>query len=310
MWTPQNSSLEALPPSVNWHFWPWCNYACTFCFAHFDDLPKQDRLSKEQALKMPQMLADAGATKITFVGGEPTLCPYLGELLEAAKIAGLTTCIVSNGTGLSEEFLETWHHCIDWIGLSIDASNDVLHAQIGRGLKRDLREQRSSHLADSLIVWNRCVRYGIRMKLNTVINAMNLEDDMSELVLELQPERWKIFQVLPVEGQNDGLVDPLLIDESEFDTWVERHRHVVEKGIDFVPESNDLMRASYAMMDALGRFYTNVNGGHEYTNPVMDIGVLEAWSENCFLEERFLTRGGIYNWATTSKMERLDEVIQ
>ena len=251
---------------------------------------------------MPQMLADAGATKITFVGGEPTLCPYLGELLEAAKIAGLTTCIVSNGTGLSEEFLETWHHGIDWIGLSIDASNDVLHAQIGRGLKRDLREQRSSHLADSLIVWNRCVRYGIRMKLNTVVNAMNLEDDMSELVLELQPERWKIFQVLPVEGQNDGLVDPLLIEESEFDTWVERHRHVMDKGIDFVPESNDLMRASYAMMDALGRFYTNVNGGHEYTNPVMDIGVLEAWSENCFLEERFLKRGGIYNWAATSKM--------
>ena len=113
------------------------------------------------------MLSDAGATKITFVGGEPTLCPYLGELLEAAKHAGLTTCIVSNGTGLTEEFLHNWHHCIDWIGISIDASNDVLHAQIGRGLKRDLRQQRSSHLADSLVVWNRCVRYGIRMKLGT-----------------------------------------------------------------------------------------------------------------------------------------------
>jgi len=310
MWTPFNSPLEALPPSVNWHFWPWCNYACTFCFAHFDDIPKHDRLSKEQALKIPQMLADAGATKITFVGGEPTLCPYLGELLEAAKIAGLTTCIVSNGTGLSEKFLQTWHHCIDWIGVSIDASNDVLHAQIGRGLKRDLRQQRSSHLADSLIVWDRCVRYGIRMKLNTVVNAMNLEDDMSELVLKLQPERWKIFQVLPVDGQNDGVVDPLLIGESEFDTWVERHRHVMEAGIDFVPESNDLMRASYAMMDALGRFYTNVNGGHEYTNPVMDIGVLEAWSENCFLEERFHMRGGVYEWANAKKTEQKKEVIQ
>ena len=33
------------------------------------------------------------------------------------------------------------------------------------------------------------------------------------------------------------------------------------------------MRASYAMMDAIGRFYTNVNGGHEYTNSVMEIGV-------------------------------------
>ena len=258
---------------------------------------------------MPKMLADAGATKITFVGGEPTLCPYLGELLEAAKHAGLTTCIVSNGTGLTEEFLHNWHHCIDWIGISIDASNDVLHAQIGRGLKRDLRQQRSSHLADSLVVWNRCVRYGIRMKLNTVVNAMNVDDDMTELVLKLRPDRWKIFQVLPVDGQNDGLVDPLLISGAEFDAWITRHHEVVQAGIDFVPESNELMRGSYAMMDALGRFYTNINGEHEYTNSVMDVGVLEL-GENCFLEERFLRRGGIYDWIVDNKAKQIEEVVQ
>ena len=118
------------------------------------------------------------------------------------------------------------------------------------------------------------------MKLNTVVNAMNLDDDMSELVLKLRPDRWKIFQVLPVDGQNDGLVDPLLIDEVEFESWLKRHQHVfLEAGIDFVPESNDLMRASYAMMDAIGRFYTNVNGGHEYTNSVMEIGVTQAGVE-------------------------------
>jgi len=310
MWTPTQSPLEILPPSVNWHFWPHCNYACTFCFAHFDDINKTEKLAKEDALLVPKMLVDAGAKKLTFVGGEPTLCPYFGELLEAAKMAGLTTCIVSNGTGLTEEFLQSWHHCIDWIGLSIDASNDLLHAQIGRGLKRDLRQQRSAHLADSLVVWNRCVRFGIRMKLNTVVNAMNLDDDMSELVLKLRPDRWKIFQVLPVDGQNDGLVDPLLITEGEFNSWLERHRHVTQAGIDFIPENNDLMRASYAMMDALGRFYTNVNGGHEYTNSVMDIGVLEAWSENCFLEERFFNRGGLYDWANEKDSEQLEEVIQ
>ena len=148
------------------------------------------------------------------------------------------------------------------------------------------------------------------MKLNTVVNAMNLHDDMSELVLRLRPDRWKIFQVLPVEGQNDGLVDPLLINGAEFESWLERHQHVARAGIDFVPESNDLMRASYAMMDALGRFYTNINGGHEYTKSVMDVGVLEAWNENCFLEYRFFERGGLYEWATANKTGELEEVIQ
>ena len=82
------------------------------------------------------MLAAAGAEKITFVGGEPTMCPYLGDLLAASKDAGLTTCIVTNASGLTEDFLDQWSHLIDWIGLSIDASNDEIHADIGRGMRR------------------------------------------------------------------------------------------------------------------------------------------------------------------------------
>ena len=82
------------------------------------------------------MLATAGADKITFVGGEPTLCPYLGDLLAASKDVGLTTCIVTNASGLTEEFLDEWGHLIDWIGLSIDASNDEIHTVIGRSMRR------------------------------------------------------------------------------------------------------------------------------------------------------------------------------
>jgi radical S-adenosyl methionine domain-containing protein 2 len=285
-----------LPPAVNWHFWPWCNYGCTFCFATFPDIQHADRLKEEDAVRVPRLLAEEGAEKITFVGGEPTLCPFLGKLLMAAKDAGLTTCIVSNGTGISEEFLDEWNHLIDWVGLSIDASNDQIHCRIGRGLKRDLNTGHSRHLEQAKQVWENCRNHGIRMKLNTVVCKKNLYDNMTELVLELRPERWKIFEVLPVKGQNDGKVDDLLLDEGEFETWLNRHSWVAEEGVPFVPESNDLMRGSYAMMDALGRFYTNVNGGHEYGSSILEMGVKEAWEQNHFLEERFHERGGLYEW--------------
>ena len=285
-----------LPPAVNWHFWPWCNYGCTFCFATFPDIQHADRLKEEDAVRVPRLLAEEGAEKITFVGGEPTLCPFLGKLLMAAKDAGLTTCIVSNGTGISEEFLDEWNHLIDWVGLSIDASNDQIHSRIGRGLKRDLNVGHSHHLEQAKQVWENCRNRGIRMKLNTVVCKENLHDDMTGLVLELRPERWKVFEVLPVKGQNDGVVDGLLLGEGEFETWLNRHSWVAEKGVQFVPESNDLMRGSYAMMDALGRFYTNVNGGHEYGPSILEMGVKEAWEQNHFLEERFNERGGLYEW--------------
>jgi len=287
---------QRLPAAVNWHFWPWCNYGCKFCFATFEDIPRSDRLSKEEALTMPKLLAAAGAEKLTFVGGEPTLCPYLGELLNAAKGAGLVTCIVSNGSGLTEEFLDNYTHLIDWIGLSIDASNDELHAQIGRGLKKDLAIQRSNHLELSINVWERCQSRGIKMKLNTVVCSVNKNDEMGDLVLKLNPDRWKIFEVLPVKGQNDLHIDELILHPGEFDAWLNRHSYVTAHGISFVPESNNVMRGSYAMMDALGRFYSNINGGHIYSTPALDVGVENSWLENQFLEERFIARGGIYDW--------------
>lgn len=314
--TGQSSGYDGskkIPLAVNWHFWPWCNYGCKFCFARFEDIPRADRLPKEIAITVPEMLAEAGADKITFVGGEPTLCPYLEDLLIASKRAGLTTCIVSNATGLTEEFLDRCGHLIDWIGLSIDASNDELHVEIGRGLRSDLARASSHHLVEAKAAWERCSSRGIRMKLNTVVCRPNLDDDMTDLVLELRPERWKIFEVLPVKGQNDGDVEPLLLREGEFQTWVERHAHVAEHGIQFVPESNDLMRGSYAMMDALGRFYSNIDGGHSYGPSILDVGVLNAWEKNCFLEDRFHERGGVYEWNDGSMqlpMAILEEVIQ
>ena len=290
--------MAKLPPAINWHFWPWCNYGCKFCFARFEDIPRADRLPKEIALTVPEMLAEAGADKITFVGGEPTLCPYLGDLLAASKDVGLTTCIVSNASGLTENFLDKWGHLIDWVGLSIDASSDQIHAEIGRGMRGDLARSRSHHLELATDAWNRCRSRGIRMKLNTVVCKPNLDDDMMELVLKLRPERWKIFEVLPVEGQNDGDVDDLLLDEGEFQTWVDRHASIADEGIQFVPESNELMRGSYAMMDALGRFYSNSEGGHTYGPSILEIGVREAWEQNCFFEDRFHNRGGIYEWSS------------
>ena len=45
-----------------------------------------------------------------------------------------------------------------------------------------------------------------RVKINTVVTRTNLMEDLSDFIVEARPERWKLLQVLPVEGQNDRLV--------------------------------------------------------------------------------------------------------
>ena len=184
------------------------------------------------------------------------------------------------------------------MGISIDASDDRLHYIMGRGTKADLAEGRSRHLEAALSAWERCQKLGIRMKLNTVVCKANLDDNMTEIVLQLMPERWKAFQVLPIDGQNDGRVEDLLISEDEFLEWVERHKGVSNEGINFISEANELMTGSYVMIDSLGRFYSNIEGAHKYTRSILEIGIKEAWRENQFNEHHFIEREGIYDWRT------------
>ena len=83
---------------------------------------------------------------------------------------------------------------------------------------------------------------------------------------------------------------------------VERHRRQNHLGIKMICEENDVMRGSYAMMDALGRFYSNTSGGHSYGPSVFEVGVGEAWAQNDFIKERFVAREGEYDWSNTRRL--------
>ena len=111
-------------PSVNFHLWKPCNMKCKFCFATFQDvgqevLPK-GHLPREGCLSVVEALAGAGFDKINFAGGEPTLCPWLPDLIRRAKELALTTSIVTNGSRITPEWLDSVGNSLDWAAVSID----------------------------------------------------------------------------------------------------------------------------------------------------------------------------------------------
>ena len=110
----------------------------------------------------------------------------------------------------------------------------------------------------------------------------------------MKPERWKIFQALPVDGQNDARIGDFTITNSEFEQYVERNRGVECDGVRVVPENNDLMTASYVMVDPLGRFFDNVRGYYTYSAPILEVGAATALEEVAIDTERFELRGGVY----------------
>ena len=281
------------PLSVNWTITTICNYECRFCFARFPEI--KISLSAEEMRQVPPMLRDAGCDKLTFVGGEPTLNRNLPDLLRISKEAGLTTMIVTNGTMLNEHFMNENHEFIDWLSLSLDSQFEQIEKELGRGT--------GGHVQQTVDNAKLAREFGVRLKMNSVITKLNYMEDMSEFILELKPERWKVFQVLEIDGQNDLSVGPLLLKDDEFEIFKCKHRSLIKKGLDVVFEDNDLMRGSYVMLDSLGRFFNNHEGGHDYGPSIFNVGVSKALEYVRWDVNKFVRRGGLYGWRAGPKCD-------
>jgi radical S-adenosyl methionine domain-containing protein 2 len=290
-----NSATETatIPPSVNYHLLIPCNMRCRGCFATFHDVRSgvpAGMLPKDQSLELVNALA-MSFEKVTFAGGEPTLCPWLPELIAAAKSRGRTTMLVTNGTRLTDSFLDAVAGALDWVTLSIDSVDPEVHVALGRAVSgRALSAQRYVEIAAA------AKRRGLGLKVNTVVSALNADQDFTHFLRAIGPSRWKALQVLPVDGQNDGSVEGLLIERERFLAFCARHDHLTHDGIEVVPEDNDAMTGSYAMVDPAGRFFDNSAGRHRYSDPILGVGLKAAWGQVTFHEDRFYDRGGVYNW--------------
>lgn len=286
--------FEGKIPSVNYHLWEPCNMRCKFCFATFHDarkiLPK-GHIGQEQSVRLVREIGNSGFEKITFAGGEPTLCPWISDLISAAKETGMITMIVTNGTRLDDDFLISNQGKLDWIILSIDSILDDTNISSGRAVagKRPLDFNAYKNLIDKI------KRYGYQLKINTVVHRLNYQENITELIEYAKPERWKVFQVLPIKGENDEHIDEFKVSEQQFLHFINNHRSLKESGV-MITENNNEMKDSYVMIDPAGRFFTNKNGMQEYSSPILEAGIAQAYEEMDYNYEKFISRGGIYKW--------------
>jgi radical S-adenosyl methionine domain-containing protein 2 len=270
---------------------------CKFCFATFKDVKKsilpEGHLPEKESIEVVRQLAEIGFEKITFAGGEPTLCRWLPKLIQTAKEAGMTTMIVTNGTNLTDKFLGENRAYLDWIALSVDSIVDATNLETGRAIsgKRPLTFENYKEIVD------RIKSFGYRIKINTVVSATNYQENLSDLIAYIAPERWKIFQVLPITGQNDKHIEDLSVSTQKFFDFVDRHS-ALESVTRIVPEANSDMKGSYAMVDPAGRFYDNAEGTHNYSLPILEIGARLAIQQVNYDFNKFVKRDGIYDWSS------------
>lgn len=286
--------IRELPETINIHLTRRCNFGCRFCYAQFAEC-EQGAMRPEELKSLIEAIGRAGPSargrrrKINFAGGEPLLYPGLPGFVALCKDVNLISSVVTNGSLLNARMVGRLRGALDICALSIDSARGETNSRSGRcggGLVLGAKDYRDvAALVQAA---------GIRLKVNTVVHRLNAGEMLGELIAEIAPFRWKLFQVKRIEGQNGESFDELAVTVAEFREFVERNRRCVPSHVAVVPETADEMTDSYAMIAPNGCFFDNSQGRYSYSRPILAAGLMEAFQDVHFRGEKFVSRGGLY----------------
>lgn len=293
---------KTIPLVLNWHLTEACNYRCQYCYAAWNEAPCRRELihDPEQTIALLNELyrffqpdnpmnplarqLTWSSVRLNLAGGEPLLhAKRLPSVISQARSLGFDISLISNGSQLNQTLLNQLAPYLTWLGISIDSSSSATNRAIGRADRRDQLlnlDKLASNLMDA-----RQVNPGLSIKLNTVVNQLNHDEDLSALIQRMAPNKWKVLRMLPVVNHH------LAISDEQFAAFVTRHQ--VFKHI-LCAEDNQDMHESYLMIDPHGRFFQNspliAGKGYVYSQPILEVGAAAAFSQMSFDSDRFSAR--------------------
>ncbi|GHU90918.1 hypothetical protein FACS189476_11370 [Spirochaetia bacterium] len=99
------------------------------------------------------------------------------------------------------------------------------------------------------------------MKINTVVNKLNLREDFFDFIIVAQPCRWKLLKMQLFLNDSFSNLD-LAIFDLQFDDFVKSNQKARIQGVKVVPERS--MKNSYIIIDSVGNLIDNRD--NDYTS--------------------------------------------
>jgi len=276
---------------VNWHLLEPCNFGCKYCYSQWtqpkaEGLPlvfKSETLSQKLIQEIASLLHGRDAVRLSLAGGEPLLDKNISRKIDFAKQNSLNVSIITNGDLLSERLTDTDLSKLSLLGVSIDSFDDATNLKIGRAA-RDGRLPRYDEIV-RFLQKAAAINPRLQIKINTVVNRFNWQEDLSERMQKINPDKWKILRVLPSTEKSKREV----ITDEQFAAFKAKHSRLPFAQF----EDNADMLNSYLMIDPSGRFFFNQGNNqteYGYSDPIIDVGVAKALQQIKFDENKFAER--------------------
>lgn len=248
---------------INLHVLEACNFKCRQCFSKFGT----EKLLPMEGWKkiVDNCIAGADVDEFNIAGGEPILYPGLAELVKYIRSKGIKVSLITNGSLMDEEWIKNYARLYETIGFSVDSLDDETNKKIGR-CDRNGKTIPASRIV-KLCGMIRKYAPGCRIKINTVVSALNKDEVMSDFIDEIAADRWKILRMKPFQYDGFSNLD-IQVSDAEFLRFVEKNRkkdrkeggkeagagaELAKREVVVEPD----MRASYVLIDSNGCLLDN-----------------------------------------------------
>lgn len=156
-----------------------CNNGCSWCYSGSNTLSSRKVLEKDRIEPVMRLLDELDVKRTILIGGEPTIYPYLSEVLEEHRLRRIPTGMVTNGRKLANP---------DFCGFLKDSGIDSLTVSVlGYNAEtHDRATNRHGSYTEAIKGIREASKKGIRVSTNSVItkeNHLQLEriiDSLSE----------------------------------------------------------------------------------------------------------------------------------
>ncbi len=166
-----------------------CPLQCPYCSNPTNLSRRSDELTTEEWADIFRQSAALGVLQVHLSGGEPTARSDLPELIEAARVNGLYTNLITAGVLLTPEKIQTYKDKgLDHVQLSIQDSDPANAERIGN--------YKGGHAKKlSVAAWVR--EAGLPLTVNAVVHRQNLDHlaDIVDLAARLGAHRLEIAHV-------------------------------------------------------------------------------------------------------------------
>ena len=249
---------------INIHIIEACNYKCKHCFAKFDS---KQILPIEQWKKVVDNIIDSiNVSEFNIAGGEPLLYRDLLKLVQHIKEKECKCSIISNGSLMTNEWIELYAKYFDTIGLSIDSLIPDTLYMLGRIDKNQsfITVDRLKEICDLIKKINpKC-----KIKINTVVSQYNKNENLYEMMKHLKIDRWKIIKMRQFD---DGTTNNtyLAVSREEFNEFILNNIGILTPishdqsyvceidGLNIVIEED--LEGGYLIVDSNGYLIDNTN---------------------------------------------------